>query len=215
MKSLILSLLLALSFSVHSKVESPSRTLSPERYVMIIFHGMGAPQDKTFQEAKDIPDLLRDGGVERLFNTAHKGGKANFKKMLELFNCQNGIQKNEDLGLIVLGYSWGARRNYEFSKFYEKNCGRKADRGYMIDGIQKLVSQFKKGPIATHCKNYYKTIKPVRGTAVENCENFDYTDKACKNRDGTYMSGWNCHQATLQSGFESALNDISKNGLYY
>ncbi len=213
MKRIWLGILVLLSLNLHANTAIQSSNFAPKRFAMIIFNGMGAPFDKNFKEETEIPAELISGGVERLFNTAHSGGKAGFKEMLEIFDCENGIQKNEGLGLIVLGYSWGARRNYEFSKYYERNCGRKADRGYMIDGIQKIVSQFKKAPIATACRNYYKTIKPVRGMAVKNCENFDYTDTACKNRDGSYMSGWQCHQATLQAGFQAAISDIEQNAL--
>lgn len=93
-------------------------------------------------------------------------------------------------------------------------CGRKLERAYMLDGIQKIAGQFKETPIANICKNYYKTNTPIRGRALENCENHDFTTRACTNRDGSISTGMQCHQQTLKAGYMASLADIAQNALW-
>lgn len=169
---------------------------------------MGSPYKKDFELQEKVDDNLTKAGVEKLYNAGHVTTPKNFDTILSHFNCKNGVQGNEDLGLIVLGYSWGARGSYELTKAYENACGRKADRAYMLDGIQKMFSQFAHAPIAQVCKNYYKTNTPIRGRALDGCENHDKTD-VCKDEEGNVVTGMPCHSMVLQAGFKIVMEDIA------
>jgi hypothetical protein len=199
LKATILLLCLVFSFSSFSE-------LRPEKYLMVTVHGMGGYSSKNIDEIENVPEFLKAAGIERAFNAAHGISKGKFKNFFKNFNCKNGVQQ-KDIGLIIIGYSWGAARSYDLSKAYFKKCGRKADRSYMIDGIKKIVTQYKKTPIATVCKNYYKTISPIRGRALKGCENFDKTE-VCRQENGTTLAGMQCHQAVLKVGYKLALEDI-------
>jgi hypothetical protein len=180
---------------------------SAEKYIMVVFHGLGGFEADSMKEEANIPANLSGVGITKFYNAGHGVSDQKFTELLKNFNCRSGAAMNKDLGLIIVGYSWGARKSYEFSKTYEKKCGIKADRAYMIDGIQKLVSQFKNAPIAKICKNYYKTISPIRGRALDNCENTNLTE-VCKIEGGQYLEGMPCHQAVLKEGFKMVMQDI-------
>ena len=179
-----------------------------------IYHGHcsrdGGYSSNDIDEIENVPETLKAAGVVRAFNAAHGINKRKFKNFFKNFNCKNGVQQ-KDLGLIIIGYSWGAERSYDLSKAYLKKCGRKADRAYMIDGIKKIITQFTKTPVAVVCKNYYKTISPIRGRALKGCENFDKTE-ICKLEDGSTLAGMECHQAVLKAGYKLAIKDIQTLG---
>lgn len=175
---------------------------SPDRYTLVIFHGLGGYEAKNLDEAQNIPENLSAIGVEKMYNAGHGVNKRKFKKVLENFECKNGQQMKDDMGLIIIGYSWGARKSYEFSKNYFKKCGQKADRAYMIDGIQKLITSFRHAPVAKYCKNFFKNKGIIGGMALKDCENFDKTE-ICER-----TSGMQCHQQVLKEGFRLTMEDL-------
>lgn len=203
LKIIICFLCLIFSFSSYSK-------LRPQKYIMITIHGLGGYSSKNINEIPNVPETLKAAGIVKAFNAAHGISKSKFKKFFKNFNCKNGVQE-KDVGLIIIGYSWGAEISYKLSKAYLKKCGRKADRAYMIDGVKKLITQYNKTPIATVCKNYYKTISPIRGRALKGCENFDKTE-ICKLENGSTLAGMQCHQVVLKAGYKLAINDIQTLG---
>jgi hypothetical protein len=156
-----------------------------------------------------VPSDLKGIGVVKIYEIGHSVDKKIFSQVLKDFNCKNKIQNQKDLKIIIWGYSWGARNTYEFSKMFQKTCGRKADIGYLVDGIQKPISQFRRAPIAKYCKNYYKTIYPLRGRPVDDCQNIDLTD-TCKLPDGGHLKGFQCHQAVLHEGNGMVMEDLKK-----
>jgi len=195
LKTIFCILCLTVSFS----------SFSAEKYIMVIFHGLGGFNSGSMEQAETVSSELRNVGVEKVYNGGHGVSKRKFSQVLDNFDCRNGNLLREDLGLIIIGYSWGARKSYDFSKTYLKKCGRKADRGYMLDGVQKLITQFRHAPVAQVCKNYYKTISPIRGRSLKNCENFDLTD-IC--RDSGTTDGMRCHQMVLQKGMQLSMQDL-------
>lgn len=199
----LLSLLISFS--------SYSETHDSKKYVLVIFHGLGGYESGNLDEATNLPEGLGNAGIEKMYNAGHGVSEGKFKLVLDNFACKNGVQTEKNLGLIIIGYSWGAHKSYDFSQTYLKKCGRKADRAYMIDGIQKLVSQFKKAPVALVCKNFYKTVEPIRGRALDGCQNRDMTE-VCKQENGTFMEGMPCHQAVLKEGFNIVMKDIQNLG---
>ncbi|TDJ04546.1 MAG: hypothetical protein E2O68_08055 [Deltaproteobacteria bacterium] len=178
-------------------------TLASDRFVMITFHGLGGFESDRLEESRNISEELSNVGVERMYNGGHGVNKRKWQKVLDNFDCRNGQQMNEDLGLIIIGYSWGARKSYEFSKAYHKKCGQKAERAYMIDGIQKLITSFRHAPVAKVCKNYYKRKGIISGKALKGCENSELTE-ICVN-----TSGMQCHQVVLREGFRLVMDDIT------
>jgi hypothetical protein len=200
-KILISVLALLVSFSSYSD------THISKKYVLVVFHGMGSGND--FKEEDTFSEDLKTAGVVKMYNAGHDVSNRDLKEILKNFECRDGKQNKPDLGLIIMGYSWGARVNYEFSKDYLKKCGQKVDRAYMIDGIQKIASQFKHAPVANVCINYYKTTEPIRGRALEGCENHDLTE-VCKQEDGDFGDGMECHGKVLNAGMELALKDIAQ-----
>ena len=178
-------------------------TFASGRYVMVVFHGLGGYESDRLEESTGVPTILTNAGVEKMYNAGHGVNKRKWQVVLENFDCRNGEQMEEDLGLIILGYSWGARKSYEFSKAYFKKCGRKADRAYMIDGIQKLITSFRKTPVAQVCKNYFKKKGVISGMALKNCENTNLTD-ICVN-----TNGMQCHQVVLKEGYNLTMDDIA------
>lgn len=203
-KVLIFLLALMFSFSSHSE-----NTLS-KRYILVTFHGLGS--GSTFNESENFPEELRNAGVIKMYNAGHDVRGRNLDVILQNFECKNGKQNQKDLGLIVIGYSWGARATYEFSKDYLEECGQKVERAYMLDGVQKIATQFRHTPVAKVCKNYYKTLSPIRGRALEGCENHDLTD-LCKLENGEYGDSWECHGKVIKAGMDLAYKDIGQNAL--
>ncbi|MFI5391012.1 MAG: hypothetical protein ACHQYQ_06590 [Bacteriovoracales bacterium] len=145
----------------------------------------------------------------KVYEIGHSVDKKIFSQILKDFNCKNKIQNQKDLKIIIWGYSWGARNTYEFSKMFQNTCGRKADIGYLVDGVQKPISQFRRAPIANYCKNYYKTIYPIRGRPVDDCQNIDLT-KTCIRADGSHLKGLECHQTVIFEGNEMVRDDLKK-----
>ena len=195
-------------FSLLISFSSNSETNFSKKYILITFHGLGGYESENLDEATNISESLKAAGVVKMFNAGHGVSKRKFDLVLDNFGCQNGKQNQKDLGLIIIGYSWGARKSYEFSKTYLKKCGQKAERAYMIDGIQKLVTQFKHTPEAKMCKNFYKTISPIRGTSLKDCQNTDLTE-ICKTEGGGYLEGMPCHQLVISEAYKLVMNDIS------
>ncbi len=200
-KVIIFFLTLLLSFSSYAD------TYNSRKYIMVIFHGLGGYEANNLDMATKLPENLKMAGIEKMYNAGHGVSEKKFDVILNNFACKNGTRNQENLGMIIVGYSWGARKSYEFSKTYLKKCGQKADRAYMIDGVQKLVSQFKETPVAKVCKNFYKTISPIRGRDLKNCQNSDLTE-LCKQEGGAYSEGMPCHQTVLKAGFELVMEDI-------
>lgn len=188
-------------------ISVPSFANTSKKYVLAIFHGLGS--GSTFQEEQNLPESIKMAGVEKMYNAGHDVSDRNLKEILKNFNCVNGKQNQEDLGLIIIGYSWGARATYEFSKDYLKKCGQKVERAYMFDGVQKIASQFKHTPVANVCVNYYKTLSPVRGRALEGCENHDLTD-LCKTSDGKNIDSMECHGLVIKKAMELAYEDMAQ-----
>lgn len=185
-------------------------SFSAEKYILVLFHGYGGPENVDIKERSKIPDYLSSSKVVKFYDGSHNVSEKKFFQVLDNFQCQNGSQNRKDLGLVIIGYSWGAKRAYDFSKEYLEKCGRKADRAYMIDGVLKLITKFPFPPIATVCKNWYKTINPIRGRPFKNCENFDKTE-LCTHLGGEYDKGFKCHQFIITTGTEWALKDIAQN----
>lgn len=188
-------------------ISVPSFADSPKKYVLAIFHGLGSGH--TFQEEQNLPESIRMAGVEKMYNAGHDVSDRDMKEILKNFNCVNGKQNQKNLGLIIIGYSWGARASYEFSKDYLKKCGQKVERAYMLDGVQKIATQFKHAPVAKVCVNYYKTLSPIRGRALEGCENHDLTD-LCKEPNGEYGDSWKCHGTVINKAMEMAYEDMAQ-----
>ncbi len=188
-------------------ISTPSFAVRPHNYILAVFHGLGS--GKTFNEEQNLPQRVSSAGVVKMYNSGHDVSDRNLKEILKNFDCANGKQKNKDLGLVIIGYSWGARASYEFSKDYLEKCGQKAERAYMLDGVQKLISQFKHAPVAKVCNNYFKTLSPIRGRALEGCENHDMTD-LCKNSDGSYGDSWECHGKVINRAMELVYEDMDQ-----
>lgn len=195
--------MLKATFFLISLLISFSSFASPDRYILVTFHGLGGLESGALEEALYITSNISDAGVERMYNAGHGVSKRKFKMVLDNFDCRDGKQMRADMGLIIIGYSWGARKSYDFSKAYFKKCGRKADRAYMIDGIQKLITSFRHRPVAQVCKNYYKRKGIISGKALEGCENFNKTEVCEK------TSGMECHQKVLSEGLNLAMEDIA------
>lgn len=183
---------------------------SAEKYIFAVFHGYGYPENETVKIRTNISPELQKAKIVKVYDSAHNVREKSYSEILDNFQCQGGIQKRKDLGLVILGYSWGAKKSYDLSKDYFEKCGRKADRAYMIDGVLKLVTRFPLAPIAQVCKNYYKTINPIHGKALKNCENFDLT-KICVFPDGSQLKGMPCHQTVILEGQKLAIEDMLKN----
>jgi hypothetical protein len=179
-----------------------SSAFSAEKYVLIYFHGQDGFMSSDIRERKKLPDELFGLKINKVYDSSHNIRYREFKKILEIFGCNKGTKKANDLGLIIIGWSWGARRAYEFSKDYFENCGVKADFGYLVDGVQKPIIPFRHPPISNYCKNFYKTVFPVSGRSLENCNNVDLT-KECKDLDGL-----KCHQAVIGKGLDMVIEDI-------
>jgi hypothetical protein len=184
--------------------------LAADKYIFAVFHGYGYPENENVKTRTKISPELQKAKIIKVFDSAHNVRKKSYAEILASFECQGGIQKRKDLGLVILGYSWGAKKAYDFSKEYFEKCGRKADRAYMIDGVLKLVTRFPFAPIAQVCKNYYKTINPIKGRALKECENFDRT-QICLYPDGSQKKGFDCHQAVILDSQKLATEDMVKN----
>lgn len=185
-------------------------TFSAEKYILVLFHGLGGPENVDIKERSKLPEDLAATKVIKIYDGSHNVSEKKFFQVLDNFACKNGTQTRKDLGLVIIGYSWGSKRAYDFSKEYQEKCGRKADRAYMIDGVLKLITKFPFPPIATVCKNWYKTISPIRGRPFKNCENFDKTE-LCTHMGGEYNKGFKCHQWIITLGTKWAIDDIAQN----
>lgn len=200
-KILISVLALLASFSSYSD------THNSKKYILAVFHGMGS--GSTFKEEENFSQELKEAGVFKMYNAGHDARGRDLDVIMKNFDCKNGKQNQKNLGLIIIGYSWGARASYEFSRDYLKECGQKADRAYMLDGVQKIASQFKHAPLANVCVNYFKTLSPIRGRSLEGCENHDLTD-LCKLENGEYGDSWECHGKVINAAMKLAYKDIGQ-----
>jgi hypothetical protein len=106
----------------------------------------------------------------------HFDSNATLDKVLDLFKGSTG-RCRADLGIIILGNSWGATNSYLLAKKYTDFCGRKAELLIMIDGIAKWVpTAFTDTFSAERCINYFQHESALAGNKIPGCENHKKTE---------------------------------------
>ena len=87
------------------------------------------------------------------YELAHFVKTKELRAILEEFDCRNG-KKNDDFGTLIVANSWGSGKAHKLAKMYHKACGEQVDSFYIIDGISKSISAFRKDIPAKQCFNY-------------------------------------------------------------
>ncbi|MCF8060424.1 MAG: hypothetical protein K9K67_14070 [Bacteriovoracaceae bacterium] len=180
-------------------------------YVLVGVSGFGTRKpENAWQPSGAHENLPQSGRIFSRHELVHYAKTAELKDILEVFECRNGKQGNEDLGLIIMVNSWGSSKALTLAKMYQKDCGQKIDAFYMIDGVSKPIGPFKKEVPAKICRNYYQTKGLVRGTDQKNCENFNLTPRC---DISGYEKGVDCHIYVEWRGSEMAADHMIKNFL--
>ena len=170
MKLITVLCLTLLAFAAYAEVR-------PRDYVMVAVAGFGTRRpDDPWQPSGVHEYMPSHHKLVRSYQLVHYAKKIELQNIIDDFQCVNGQQTRKDLGLIVTINSWGAGRGFQLTEMYLKQCGRKADLVFMIDGVSKPIGRFGKTPHATKCVSYYQTKGVVRGMALVGCENFDLTN---------------------------------------
>ncbi|MDD0854876.1 hypothetical protein HBN50_17370 [Halobacteriovorax sp. GB3] len=161
---------------------------APFEYVVVGISGFGTRRatENYWQPSGAHENLPNSYRIVETHKLVHYSKKKELLNALSLFDCKDGRQLNDDLGLIIIGNSWGASNTYKLSKLYKEECGRVARLVVMVDGVRKPIGSYKKRPFAKQCINYYQTTGFAHGRKLEDCENIDLTSY-CKKR------GKECH----------------------
>lgn len=179
-------------------------------YIVLGISGFG-----TAREGKGQPSGVHDNlpihgsNVRQYFKLVHKASTKELQEVIDQFDCRNGKQADPQLGFILMVNSWGAPKGYKISEMYQKQCGRKIDIAYSIDGVTKPIGPFKKAPIAQQCFSYYQSKGAIHGVALNGCTNVEYTDSCNRSSYGPIQ----CHIAVEWWGSERAKNELLRGAL--
>ncbi|GAB4011951.1 MAG: hypothetical protein Fur0010_07190 [Bdellovibrio sp.] len=152
---------------------------------------------------------IHSKNVRQYFKLVHFSNKKELQEVVDQFDCREGVQPDKNLGLILMINSWGAGNGEKLAEMYFKQCGRKADVVYLIDGVAKPIGPFKRAPIAHKCFSFYQTKGVVHGEAINGCESTNYTEQCEHNNYGPIQ----CHIAVEWWGAQRAEREILKNYL--
>ncbi len=179
-------------------------------YVLVGVSGFGTRRpDNAWQPSGAHENLPRFGNIYARHELVHYAKTRELRAILEDFDCQDGVQRKRDLGLIIVANSWGSGEGHKLAKMYQKNCGQLVEAFYLVDGVAKPIGSFKRDIPAKTCFNYYQRKGAVRGTAQDNCANTDYTNQ-CESRG---YGAVQCHIWVEWLGTELAAEHMMKNYL--
>lgn len=181
-------------------------------YVVVGISGFGTRRpENAWQPSGAHERLPYSGKIAARFELVHYAKTNELNEILNEFICEKGI-KEDNKGLILMVNSWGSNKGLKLAKMYQKKCGEKVDAFYLIDGVAKPIGAFKKDIPAKFCRNYYQTRGVVRGTAQNNCENFDLTDDCARNG---ITSAVNCHIHVEWTGASKSAQHMRSNFIGY
>lgn len=131
--------------------------------------------------------------IEKTLFLTHHRINGEMRQILQLFS--KGEQGcNPDLGLILVGNSWGSAKTQRIAAAYADHCGKPADLVIITDGILKpLMIPFSRPIVAETCINFYQVISRLNGTEIEGCENI-LVDESAVALNGNFAAhfhiGW-------------------------
>lgn len=196
--------LLALLFLISSYSEAKD-------YVVVGISGFGTRRtENAWQPSGAHENLPHRGRIYARHELVHYAKTRELREILEVFECSDGKKGRDDLGLLLLVNSWGSGKAHKLAKMYQKQCGELVDAFYLIDGVAKPIGAFKRDIPAKVCRNYYQTKGMVRGTAQDNCQNFDLTPQC---DISGYEKGVDCHIFVEWRGSEHAADHMLNNFL--
>lgn len=161
--------------------EDPSAVMTPElpeRFIVVGVSGYGTGEDGEGEPSGAHDNLPMSADIAGTYRLTHGAKNSQLDEVLANFNCSNGAQGTERLGLIIMANSWGAGKGNKLAKRYKEKCGREVELFVMVDGIAKPIpTAYGKRPPSRRCVNYYQTRSTLRGKSIEGCENHDLEDR--------------------------------------
>lgn len=185
MKTSILTLLfLTLTSKAHAlDFEMPAKHSS--KYIVVGVSGLKTGRDEAESEnifSDKIGKTMEESGAWSNLNTNHKKIEKNaylthfskdseIQSVINLFLNEKG-QCKEDLGLIMMVNSWGAKTSQKLAKSFLKKCHRLPELTVLIEGISKPTPiAYTKSLLSLNCVNYYQEDSSLHGGPIENCVN--------------------------------------------
>ncbi|MBY0415541.1 MAG: hypothetical protein K2Q18_15315 [Bdellovibrionales bacterium] len=206
-----LTLVLAILFSTFAFADD---------YIIVAVSGLRTIREKSKTEDVLSNQIDKSGEVSGVWSNAptkeysakinytayltHFSKDSEINSVLQLFLDENKICKN-NVRMILMVNSWGAKVSQVLSKKYEKLCGSKPLMSFMIEGISKPTpSAYTKDLISEECINIFQTKSNLHGDRINNCKNFVFT------YPNQSTSLFNSHLETEWHGGELAKDSILK-----
>jgi len=119
-----------------------------------------------FLPTKKLSPLIVDS-----FYLTHFSDESQLQQVLN--HLKNDGQCRADLGLIIVGNSWGVHNTQRLAEMYQQQCGRLVDLVISIDGVAKpMPTPFRSILPAQKCLNFYEKDSFIHGSPLKNCKNF-------------------------------------------
>lgn len=180
--------------------------LSAKEFIVVGISGFATKRDGKGQPSGVHDHLpIHSKFVRNYFKLVHFSKKSELQEVIDQFNCRDGKQTENNLGLILMINSWGAKNGERLAQMYFDQCSQKAEVAYIIDGVAKPIGAFGKAPIAKKCFSFYQTKGAVRGKAIEGCHSEDYTEKCERAGLGPVQ----CHISVEWWGSQRAEREIN------